>query len=306
MNVMKSYYSSNNASSGNNGNNTNNDLFARKTNKQYTCANCGVCGHMYKSCNHPITSYGIICYRLRYDTNAVYPEYLMVQRKDSLSYVELLRGKYNIENTDYIIKLFSNMTENERYNIMNNKFEILWKMLWQINNTQYFQREYTEAKTKFNRLVDGYILKKYGSDEECFYNLKYIIENSKSLLTENEWGFPKGRRNINEKDLKCATREFTEETGIDSSSIDVKVSQKPFEEIFTGSNNVRYRHVYYIASGNKDMVIKNTKIKALEVRDVQWFKYNEAQAKISHRNIERKELLKRINQIVINNLLNYR
>ena len=47
------------------------------------CANCGGLGHIYKTCNHPIISYGIICYKPFYDkiTNSVYPKYLMVQRK---------------------------------------------------------------------------------------------------------------------------------------------------------------------------------------------------------------------------------
>ena len=62
--------------------------------KHIFCANCGCIGHVYKSCNHPVISYGIICYTLFYDmeANIVYPKYLMVQRKDSLSYVEFIRG----------------------------------------------------------------------------------------------------------------------------------------------------------------------------------------------------------------------
>ena len=29
-----------------------------------------------------------------------------------------------------------------------------------------------------------------------------------------EWGFPKGRRNLKERDRECAVREFSEETGL--------------------------------------------------------------------------------------------
>ena len=38
------------------------------------CANCGGVGHIYKSCNHPVISYGVICYQMFYDldTNSIY------------------------------------------------------------------------------------------------------------------------------------------------------------------------------------------------------------------------------------------
>jgi 8-oxo-dGTP pyrophosphatase MutT (NUDIX family) len=36
---------------------------------------------------------------------------------------------------------------------------------------------------------------------------------------EPEWGFPKGRRNYNEKDIDCALREFSEETGYSKYSL---------------------------------------------------------------------------------------
>ena len=272
---------------------------------KYNCANCGGGGHMYKSCNHPITSYGIICYRLNYDQQlqCVYPEYLMVQRKDSLSYVEFIRGKYNIENSSYIIKLFSNMTEDERFYILNKPFDILWKNLWQIDNTTPFQKEYTEAKRKFLILYNGYIIRCGNVEYSC--DIHYIINQSKSILTENEWGFPKGRRNINEKDICCAIREFVEEAGVEFKYININLDQKPYEEIFNGSNKIRYRHIYYLANmplinNNIDLKPKkNNKIQSLEIKDVKWFKYSDAQDKILEYNTERKELLKRVNYIII-------
>ena len=42
----------------------------------------------------------------------------MVQRKDTLGFVEFMRGKYNIENIDYIEKLISIMTYDERQKII--------------------------------------------------------------------------------------------------------------------------------------------------------------------------------------------
>ena len=70
-----------------------------------TCANCGGYGHLYKSCNHPVISYGVICYQIMFDerSRTFIPKFLMVQRKDSLSYVEFIRGKFSPENRTYLI-----------------------------------------------------------------------------------------------------------------------------------------------------------------------------------------------------------
>ena len=67
------------------------------------CNNCGKKGHMYKDCRLPVTSCGNIIYRD--DTEE--PKVLMIQRKDSLSYIEFLRGKYDINDSKYIVKLFN-------------------------------------------------------------------------------------------------------------------------------------------------------------------------------------------------------
>ena len=62
-----------------------------------------------------------------------------------------------------------------------------------------------------------------------------------------EWGFPKGRRNLKERDLQCAVREFEEETDIGRDNIYVLRCIDPLEEDFIGSNKKHYKHIYYIA-----------------------------------------------------------
>ena len=181
------------------------------------CANCGGYGHLYKSCNHPVISYGIICYHVSYDeSNKTFvPKFLMVQRKDSLSYVEFIRGKYCPENRAYIMKLFMNMTGDERDRIISNDFDKLWKNMWcktEEETNKNFTKEYMEAADKYNMLKKGYYLK---TDHALInFSLQYILENTHAIYEDTEWGFPKGRRNINEDDVSCALREFKEETGI--------------------------------------------------------------------------------------------
>ncbi len=92
------------------------------------CNNCGNYGHVYNTCRHPILSYGIILF-------TVDPEnvcrIIMVERKDSLSFIEFIRGKYkNHMNTDYIKLLVSRMTNEEKQKLLTNSFDELWKDLW--------------------------------------------------------------------------------------------------------------------------------------------------------------------------------
>jgi 8-oxo-dGTP pyrophosphatase MutT (NUDIX family) len=283
----------------------------RHTNGKRTnilCANCGCMGHVYKNCNHPIISYGVICYKLVYDSelNGIHPQYLMVQRKDSLSYVEFIRGKYNIKAKSYIMDMFALMTEDERQGLKDNSFEKLWQTLWCKNlsdDNKSFSKEYKEACDKFNMLKKGYYIK--NGNHLTFFSINYIIDNTSSKYNETEWGFPKGRRNINEDDVNCAVREFREETGISSKSIYLSSFIKPLEEVFSGSNNVRYKHVYYIAKMIEEgqvVLDPSNKQQCKEIRNINWFSYLDAQNKIRETNIERKELFRRLNQIIIKSI----
>lgn len=286
----------------------------RKFKAPIFCANCGGMGHIYKNCNHPVTSYGIICYRLVVNpvTNSIHPLYLMVQRKDSMSYVEFLRGKYQLENRSYILKLFSNMTKEEHHRIMmtlngGGTFEKLWKDLWQVQDCRNFEKEYMEARDKFEVLQKGYYLKY--NNTTIFFDLGYILSEAPAAHETTEWGFPKGRRNINEDDVHCALREFMEETGYAMSQIKIHIDVKPLEEIFSGTNRVRYKHVYYLAQladSEMSVCVPPPRIcSATEIRDVKWFSYHDAQALLRHYNVERKELFRRVNQNVLKNLYSY-
>ena len=62
------------------------------------CNNCGKTGHAFHHCKHPITSIGIIAYRSIEDEY----QFLMIRRKDTLGYVDFMRGKYPIYNKLYL------------------------------------------------------------------------------------------------------------------------------------------------------------------------------------------------------------
>jgi len=73
------------------------------------CNNCENYGHLFYNCKRPITSLGVICYRIREGV----VEYLLIQRKDSLGYVDFLRGKYNEYNEYHLKNIIQEMTDYE-------------------------------------------------------------------------------------------------------------------------------------------------------------------------------------------------
>jgi 8-oxo-dGTP pyrophosphatase MutT (NUDIX family) len=272
------------------------------------CANCGNAGHIYRKCNQPITSYGVIMYKLCPNENGmIIPKYIMVQRKDSLSYIEFMRGRYTLENRLYLLQLFKTMTLVERGNIFTKGFEELWNTLWDQECIKNFHKEYVVSKDKFVHLQKGYLLQlgTTGKGDTIMMNMAYIESKVRdTFLRETEWGFPKGRRNINESDISCGTREFSEETGIPKMSMRLLPNFKTFEETFNGTNKIRYKHVYFVATlsimNERDCVAKilNKRL-CREISQVDWLSYDEAQAKILSHNIERREMFERINKSIL-------
>jgi len=249
------------------------------------CNNCGNNGHVFYHCKYPITSVGIIVFRKNNDNKN---EYLMIRRKDSIGFVEFMRGKYNIYNKMNLENIIYEMTNEEKRRILELDFDDMWNKLWGENvNTQY-RGEEKNSKEKFNSLKQGITI---GNKE---YSLQSLIQNSKSNWEETEWGFPKGRHNNQEKDIFCALREFEEETGYNRTSIDILQNVVPFEETFTGSNFKSYKHKYYIAC-MKNNVNSYNSFQSTEVSKMEWKTYENAIDIIRTYNIEKKNILKNVN-----------
>ena len=253
------------------------------------CNNCGVKGHIFYQCKQPITSVGIIVFRLNTDGKR---EYLLIRRKDSIGYVEFMRGKYNIYSKLYLSNIIGEMTLEEKERILTNEFDTLWKNLWGDDiNTQY-RGEEKISREKFESL-------RYGiSTNDNDYSLESLIHESQSQWVETEWGFPKGRHNNQEKDLLCALREFEEETGYSRLSINIVQNLVPFEEIFTGSNYKSYKHKYFVAYMEKPSENQMT-YQDTEVSKMEWKTFDEAIQLIRDYNLEKKEVLTRV-EIMLN------
>ena len=259
------------------------------------CANCGEEGHIYRRCIHPITSLGVILFKIE-DKKV---KYLLICRKDTLGYVEFIRGKYNLENYKYIYNIFEIMTRKERLALLENDFDTLWNKLWMNKNLANYHNEYENSKKKFNLLKKGVIVEE---DPQIFLNLKILNDKIKVNYETPEWGFPKGRRNLREDDLECATREFKEETLINKSNYKILNEFGKVQEVFLGTNNIRYKHIYYVAEAINDIklcVDKNNFQQISEISDINWLSFEEAYNSIRIYNKEKRDLLLDLNEKII-------
>ena len=264
-------------------------MYVASSKYNYYCSNCNKRGHTYKRCNDSIISSGIISFYIEGFNNKFIPlleeyikknidnyikyiknnvptndkiKFLMIQRKHSLGYIEFMRGRYDVSNKKNIIYLLEQMSPTELKSINSfSHFETLWTNLWNcdinLDSNKYHRKEFLISKQKFEYVRINY--------SNLFYKIKsnYIF---------NEWGFPKGRRELYETDIVCAMREFEEETALCEN--DYKILNETFiiKEHLIGTNGVDYKHNYFLALSYSDKIIKpdisNTEIGDIILEDV--------------------------------------
>ena len=255
-------------------------------NKNTYCNNCGKPGHLFSSCKMPITSSGVIAFRKPKNGGPL--EYLLIRRKETLGYIDFMRGKYSVQNKEYIMNMMKQMTVYEKERLKTVEFDVLWKDIWgegYCNNR--YRLEESISRDKHSALVDGIVLR------NDFYTLDNMIDDSMkySVWTEPEWGFPKGRRNNNETDYDCAIREFCEETGYQTNTIKPVHNVIPFEEIFTGSNYLSYKHKYFLAYMDYSDTLDTDKFQRSEVSKMSWHAISTCLTQIRDYNLEKKRII---------------
>ena len=270
------------------------------------CNNCGKSGHIYSNCSVPITSIGVIAFRNSSEYEKIKEEnkkgecececkpenkyeYLMIQRTDSFGYVEFIRGKYSLYNCQYIKNIIDEMTVYEKNNILTKPFNELWSLLWGEYSGIQYRGEEQVSKNKFVQLKNGIEM-----SSGVKYNLETLVSSSTTKWETAEWGFPKGRRNHQEKDLDCGFREFEEETGYDKFSLKQIQNVIPYEEIFIGSNIKSYKNKYYLSYMSRDTIQKN-EYQTSEVKNMKWLSYKECMDIIRPYNVEKKNIITSVN-----------
>ena len=305
-------------------NEVNNKILILK--KNFYCTNCNKKGHTYKNCLEPIISNGIISiYIENFDkeqneklenfinknfNSKIYNnsndidfcsindkiKFLMIQRKSSLGYLEFMRGRYSVNDDKNIQYLFEQMTQNEINDIITRDFDYLWSELW----------DETNIKNKNHH-------KEYVVSRQKFYELKLnkldLIKTIVPKFGFNEWGFPKGRRELYESDLICAIREFEEETCINEKNYSILENCKKIKESLVGTNGVNYQHNYFLALLN----INNFECKKYcndgkenkEIGDIKLLNYNECLKVIRPYHNSKLKIIKTLYSIINDFISNY-
>jgi 8-oxo-dGTP pyrophosphatase MutT (NUDIX family) len=291
--------------------------------KKNYCTNCGKFGHINKTCKEPITSLGILCFKLDKSLNLNHLQFnnyvsnkyikiddynfenlsnlnkinffkdkiyfLLIRRKHSLNYVEFIRGKYDMNNLNKLIECFELMSKKEIENIKNNDFEFLWNDLWkETSKHKMYQKEFKKSKKLFDNLKDKNILEK-------------LLEIN-PLYDTPEWGIPKGRRNYFEKNIECAIREFNEETTMKDNNYIILKNLYSVQENYKGTNNLNYKHIYYLSISDSDNEVNCNNIQSSnnEIGDIGWFTWDEAIKKIRPYYKSKIELINKIFLFILN------
>tara|TARA_B110000902_G_C14257977_1_gene568676 strand:- start:306 stop:1205 length:900 start_codon:yes stop_codon:yes gene_type:complete len=279
------------------------------------CNNCGNIGHYNRRCNLPKTSFGIIAISydkeilpkiLKIKENLEYNyldidnynylhinnihritsfynsiKFLMIRRKHSLNYVEFIRGKYNT--FDDAINMLMLMSKEEVVNIISNNFEDLWNNLW-LENSKSHMKEFRKSKNKFKNFITSDNINE--------------IQKLDLPYDEPEWCFPKGRKNVYEKSIDCAVREFKEETQYYIEKKDICKNIIPINETYTGTDDNIYKNVYYISL---DIDTDNfNKLNNNEVSSVRWVNYYEASKLLRPYYKSKKQLINKLMMFLIN------
>lgn len=284
--------------------------------KNVQCVNCGEKGHVVKDCTAPITSFGIIAFKTVNDNtndknpklaNILHkltgspkllgsPKFLMIQRKDTMGYIDFVRGKYpendNIAKEKLINVCLNEMTAEEKNNLTSKKFDTIWDELWVNHESKCYKNEKPLAKIKFERL-----------------DIKSLVSQSETRFDFQEFSFPKGRKNMRENNISCAEREFYEETGYRKEHYNFIKNYPTIHEEFMGTNGVAYRHIYYLVKMKDNIppprIDKNNILQTGEVQNIGWFTFEECMALIRPYDTAKKTAIENVYKDILGMKDNY-
>jgi 8-oxo-dGTP pyrophosphatase MutT (NUDIX family) len=208
-----------------------------------------------------------------------------------MGYIDFVRGKYPEHDKNHKDQLLDNflseMTRKEKENLLSKSFDDIWKDLWVNHESKYFKNEYDSAKSKYNKL-----------------DIKSLVDKSETRYDFQEFGFPKGRRNMKETNIACAEREFNEETGYNKGDYSFLKNYPTVHEEFYGTNGIRYRHIYYVVK-MKDHVLppridSTNLVQTGEVQNIGWFSYNECLSIIRPYDEAKSRVIRKVHNDLLN------
>ena len=228
-------------------------------------------------------SHGIIAFNKTLFTSCREVKFLVIQRRDTLSFIQLLRFSNKLSDEEILQKI-SRITPNEAERLLSHTFKDLWEDLFIDKSNRTYITERNKARYNYKLLLE-----KYKSEIE--------IPKTNKL----EWGIPKGRRKRKETGFDCSIREWEEETGFDSSKIQIINTRPFFYNLDYGFRAVCVE--CWLAKSEKllEPNYKKTKLRSFisgEVGDIKWVSTKE----MCFLPTEIQEMLLEVEEFVENNL----
>ena len=224
-------------------------------------------------------------------------QYLMIQRRDSIGFVDFMRGTYKVTDHDYIVTQIEGMTHDERERLIYKPFDTLWDDLWGVPQEGFhaYRAEREHARQKLEHL------------RAASPSLADIIRSMPVVYDTPEWGFPKGRRDMHESEYTCALREFYEETNLKDKDICPIRNLAPLSETFMGSNSIQYCHKYFMVYVDSERASRVAMVPESvnphmhrEIGDIRWCSLEEGLALIRPNNVEKQLVLRQADSLLRN------
>ena len=86
---------------------------------------------------------------------------------------------------------------------------------------------------------------------------------------------------------------FKEETSLKQDDYQI-INLSPFDELFMGMNNIRYKNIYYVSQICKKVDLKvdeHNELQKIEISNIQWYTLNQALDIIREYDIEKRNII---------------
>lgn len=172
---------------------------------------------------------------------------LVVKRRFTYGFLDLLMGKYMLNNKEAIYKLIKNTTMFERYMLKEWEYEKIIRYTYNDHQIEIIKR------SKFRILKRNYI---------DIINESFYIPGANLV-----WEFPKGKMQKNESPYDTAIREFEEETSIRKCNYSLDCNGV---KVYILDDSDRYPVIYFRGTCEKVPKINFENIDKTEIDDLMW------------------------------------
>ena len=183
--------------------------------------------------------------------------FLMVKRKHTYSYIQFVKGNYNLSCPGKIIELIQLMTYSEHQKI---KDCVNFKELWDDVCCNYTTSIDKNAELAFSNIRNGI---------RGNIKLNDYLSAIPIPFHTSDWGFPKGKKNSSETSYDAAVRETYEEIGVSIDSYRLMDNETCKEDLI-GTDKNNYSYTYHVGMPKKQLSFVKDKY---EIGGISWLPY---------------------------------